>query len=88
MYSSLKTDELDDQAPTPEQIAGCVADFAESGNIILMHVGPEVTTQALPLLLAEMKSQGYHFLNLEQMLYYGSPIDNPELSRRCSELAY
>jgi peptidoglycan/xylan/chitin deacetylase (PgdA/CDA1 family) len=88
VYSSLKTDELDDQAPTPEQIAGCVADFAESGNIILMHVGPEVTTQALPLLLAEMKSQGYHFLNLEQMLYYGSPIDNPELSRRCSELAY
>jgi peptidoglycan/xylan/chitin deacetylase (PgdA/CDA1 family) len=62
-------------APEPPAAAltQCILDKVAPGDIIDLHVGPEVTPAALPQILKGLKAAGYEMLTVEQMLAFGQP---------------
>ena len=63
-------DSLDWKDPTPEEIKKRVLDKTESGSILLFHNDLENTTQALPQVLTELKSQGYEFVTVSDLILW------------------
>ena len=58
--------------PTVESVVGVVRAQIQDGSIILMHdvqpsLNPQVTPDALDIIIPELKSQGYEFVNLRQL---------------------
>ena len=51
-----------------EEVKHNVLDYAYNGDIILMHSGVEATITALPDILKTLKSQGYQFLTVSELL--------------------
>lgn len=59
--------------PAPQDLADCIVDQAEPGDIIGFHVGPPVTAKALPLIIDGLHAKGFEMLTLEQMIAFGEP---------------
>lgn len=73
--------------PPADAMAKCVIERAEPGDVILFHVGPTTTPAAVGQVLKALKYQGFEFLTLEQMYFYGEPTDElPESGEKlCDE---
>lgn len=41
----------------------------KNGSIVLLHNGAEHTAEALPLMLSELKNQGYEFVTVSELIY-------------------
>ena len=62
-------DSVDWKKPTAAQIQKKVLKGVKSGSILLFHNDLENTTEALPEILKELKSQGYEFVTVKDMIY-------------------
>lgn len=68
MWSS---DSQESSQPSQEQLIKNVLSTAKSGGIVLMHDGGgerSTTLRALPVIIAELKKQGYTFVTLPELL--------------------
>ncbi len=87
--SSDFTERFEDwTAPPPdaEAMALGVSDLAEPGDIVVMHIGPETTPDAVAILLADLRAKGQAFLTVEPMLLSGDPVwDNGWPSKQCED---
>jgi peptidoglycan/xylan/chitin deacetylase (PgdA/CDA1 family) len=74
-------------APNPKDMADCVVQKAEPGDIIGMHVGPMSTVEALPLIIDGLRARGFEVLTIEQLMAFGPPvlITEPEV-KLCDEI--
>ena len=54
-----------------EQVVGA----ARPGVILLMHNGEEVTSQALPAIIATLKERGYRFVTLTELLHAAKKVN-------------
>ncbi|MBC5805343.1 MAG: polysaccharide deacetylase [Candidatus Eremiobacter antarcticus] len=63
------SDSPDDVKPlSPDVVANRVIDAAEDGGIVLLHSGQYKTIEALPLIIARLRSEGYAFVTVTQLL--------------------
>jgi peptidoglycan/xylan/chitin deacetylase (PgdA/CDA1 family) len=53
---------------SPEWIADRIMDRVENGSIILLHQDTPDTAKALPVIIAKLRAQGYHFVTINTML--------------------
>ena len=60
-------DTVDWRGGSPQQIAKKVVSNAQNGAIVLMHP-KEVTVEALPIMIKELKKQGYKFKKISQII--------------------
>jgi peptidoglycan/xylan/chitin deacetylase (PgdA/CDA1 family) len=58
----------DPPGPTVDQIVSKVLDRAQSGSIVLMHLGGYETLKALPRVVAGLQAAGYHLVTLDELL--------------------
>jgi len=63
----------DYDAPPGDALVQCIVDQVQPGDIIGLHVGPEITAQVIPQMLSALAAKGYSFLTLQEMLKYGKP---------------
>ena len=63
-------DSVDWKEPTPEEITRKVLDGTKSGSILLFHNDLENTTEALPDILSQLKSEGYEFVTVSDLIYH------------------
>ena len=61
-------DPKDWAASTPQQVTQAVEASAQPGGIIDMHDIYRVTANALPQILTDLTSRGYHFVTVDQLL--------------------
>jgi len=59
--------------PPLDPMVQCVLDQVQPGDILSLHVGPAVTVEALPQIIAGLEAKGYLMLTVEQMMAYGPP---------------
>lgn len=70
-------DSLDWKGLTPDEITRRVTERVKNGSIILLHNGAKHTAKALPLLLCELKNQGYEFVTVSNLIFKENyTIDN------------
>ena len=62
-------DSLDWKGLTSDEITKRVVERTKNGTIVLLHNGAKHTAEALPLLLCELKNQGYEFVTVSQLIY-------------------
>lgn len=62
-------DSVDWKKPTAAQIQKKVLKGVKSGSILLFHNDLENTTEALPEILKKLKSEGYEFVPVKDMIY-------------------
>ena len=74
VFGSLDPLDWAEPEPSVEAFVACVAEKIAPGDVVLMHVGPSVTAQAMPLLLQTLKADGYNFLTVEQLSGYGPKV--------------
>jgi len=70
-YSNIiqwDTDSLDWKGISATEISSRVISNAKSGSIILMHVGGANTVQALPKIIAQLRSKGYVLTTVSELL--------------------
>ncbi|HET9614427.1 MAG TPA: polysaccharide deacetylase family protein [Candidatus Limnocylindrales bacterium] len=58
----------DPPGPTADQIVAKVLDRAQSGSIVLMHLGGYETYKALPRIVAGLRAEGYRLVTLDELL--------------------
>ncbi|MBQ8172171.1 MAG: polysaccharide deacetylase family protein [Oscillospiraceae bacterium] len=63
-------DSVDWKEPTPEEIAEKVLGGVKSGSILLFHNDLKNTTEALPDILSQLKSKGYEFVKVSDLIYH------------------
>ena len=87
VLANFDTSDWEDVTPFADAMVQCVLDQVEPGDIISMHVGPEVTPAALPAMIEGLKSMGYSLLTIEQMLAFGEPefFMDPTLIKTCKD---
>lgn len=69
-FPSVSTvDSIDWKEPTPEQIVTKVVNGTKSGSILLFHNDLENTTEALPVLLQQLKDKGFEFVTVSELIY-------------------
>ncbi len=61
---------LDHEGLSPLEIAQRVELMAKDGDIILMHNGKQNTAQALEILIPSLRSRGFEFTTLSEILQY------------------
>ncbi len=64
-------DPLDWMCPSPQVICDRVLSQIHSGAVILLHDGGgdrSATVQALPKIIAEVRSRGYSFVTLDEIV--------------------
>lgn len=70
-------DSIDWKNPSPDKIISRVTGKAAKGSIVLFHLGKENTLEALPGIIKNLKSQGYSFSTVGNLLIEGEAwIDN------------
>lgn len=70
-FPSVSTpDSVDWKEPTPEEIKNKVLKGVKSGSILLFHNDLENTTEALPQILTQLKSEGYEFVPVSELIYW------------------
>lgn len=62
-------DSIDWKKPSVEQIKKRVLKNVKSGSIVLFHNDLENTTEALPDILKTLKSQGFEFVPVKDLIY-------------------
>lgn len=62
-------DSIDWKDPTPDEIKTRILDKTKSGSILLFHNDLENTTEALPQILTELKSRGFEFVPVSELIY-------------------
>ena len=62
-------DSIDWDGPSPDKIKKRILKGAQSGSILLFHNDLENTTKALPDILKSLKSQGYEFVRVDELIY-------------------
>lgn len=62
-------DSIDWKKPSADQIKKRVLKNVKSGSILLFHNDLENTTEALPDILKTLKSQGYEFVPVSELIY-------------------
>lgn len=67
--SVSSVDSIDWDKPSPEKIKERVLSKAKSGSIVLFHNDLANTTEALPQILTELKSQGYEFVPVSELIF-------------------
>ena len=68
-------DTRDWQAATADDVYNRVIEQIHPGAIILLHDHEQVTVEALPRIITELKAQGYQFLTVSELLAFDT---NPE----------
>lgn len=63
-------DSVDWKKPSADQIKKKVLKNVKSGSILLFHNDLENTTQALPDILKNLKSQGFEFVTVKDLIYH------------------
>ncbi|MCH5206902.1 MAG: polysaccharide deacetylase family protein [Oscillospiraceae bacterium] len=63
-------DSVDWKKPSADKIKKKVLKGVKSGSILLFHNDLENTTEALPDILKSLRSQGYEFVGVEDMIYF------------------
>jgi peptidoglycan/xylan/chitin deacetylase (PgdA/CDA1 family) len=58
--------------PTVESVSNAILNGVQDGTIILLHdvqpgLNPQVTPDALDIIIPELQSQGYEFVNLREL---------------------
>jgi peptidoglycan/xylan/chitin deacetylase (PgdA/CDA1 family) len=71
-----------------EAMLKCLTERVEPGDIVLMHAGPRFTADTLPRVMAMLKEQGYTFLTVEDMIYFGTIVERGELLAKTCERYY
>lgn len=61
---------MDWNDPTPEEIKDKVLSGVKSGSILLFHNDLDNTTEALPQILTQLKSEGYEFVTVSELIYW------------------
>lgn len=70
-FPSVSTpDSVDWKEPTPDEIKNKVLKGVKSGSILLFHNDLENTTEALPQILTQLKSDGYEFVPVSELIYW------------------
>ena len=64
-------DSIDWKDPSPGKITERILNKTKPGGILLFHLGKENTLRALPGLLRELRSQGYEFVTVGELLLPG-----------------
>ena len=64
-------DSIDWKNPSPEKIVSRVTGKAADGSIALFHLGKENTLEALPVIIKNLKAQGYSFSTVGELLLKG-----------------
>lgn len=62
-------DSLDWKGLTAEEIQKRVTERVKNGSIILLHNGAKNTAKALPLILNDLKNDGYEFVTVSNLIY-------------------
>ncbi len=62
-------DSIDWKKPSADQIKKRVLKNVKSGSILLFHNDLENTTEALPDILKSLKSQGFEFVTVKELIY-------------------
>lgn len=62
-------DSIDWKEPTPEEIKNRILEKTKSGSILLFHNDLANTTEALPQILTELKSRGFEFVPVSELIY-------------------
>lgn len=62
-------DSLDWKDLGVDSIVSMVSDKTKDGSIILLHNDTKYTVQALPIILEKLKSQGYEFVTVSELIY-------------------
>lgn len=70
-------DTLDWKGLSAQEIADRVSDRLSPGAIILLHAGAEHSASALPLILHQIKSQGYEIVSVGELIYPDSISIDP-----------
>jgi peptidoglycan/xylan/chitin deacetylase (PgdA/CDA1 family) len=70
--------------PPARAIAMCVAAETLPGDILLFHVGPANTAEALSEILRSLSARGYRFVTVEELLQFGEPA-LAGMSRQCGK---
>lgn len=73
-----------EEAASPQGLIRFVVQHARPGAIVLLHNGPEVTTKAIPGLVAALRAAGYQLVTLSQMTAGGTAKSLP-LPRKIRE---
>ena len=71
-----------------EAMLQCLKEQVEPGDIILLHAGPRFTADTLPRLLTMLAAQGYSFVTVEDMLYFGPIVERGALLSKTCERYY
>lgn len=70
-FPSVSTpDSVDWKEPTPDEIKEKVLKGVKSGSILLFHNDLANTTEALPQILTQLKSDGYEFVPVSELIYW------------------
>ena len=64
-------DSLDWKDPSPAEMVKKITSKLQSGSIILMHNGATNTPEALPQIIDAVRSQGYEFVPISEILLEG-----------------
>ena len=70
-------DTLDWKGLSAQEIADRVSDRLSPGAIILLHAGAKYSASALPLILQQIKSQGYEIVPVGELIYPNSKLVDP-----------
>ena len=86
LLANLDTHDWLNPPPPVEGMLRCVSEEVEPGDIILFHVGPTNTPSALPRILEALSKDGYQFVTVEELLFFGKPVRNvSQKAKICDE---
>ena len=68
---SMEPMDWTDPEPLEDDMVRCLTDLTEHGDILLFHIGPDVTAGALPRIIDNLRARGFEFLTIEQLAGYG-----------------
>lgn len=63
-------DSIDWKEPSPEEIVSKVVGSVKSGSILLFHNDLDNTTEALPVLLSQLRDKGFEFVTVSDLIYH------------------
>lgn len=79
-------DSIDWKDPSPDTILRRIEKRVAPGGILLFHLGKQNTLQALPGVISSLKSQGYEFCTVSELLLPGETyVDGNGVQRSAGE---
>ena len=66
-WSFAYADWDNDRQPSPQKALQCIMDNIHNGAVILLHPTSETNATVLPVVIDELRSQGYRFGTLEEL---------------------